>query len=144
MKLSEHYTLEEATFSETALRKGIANVPDDATLARMQITAIGMERVRSLLGYRIHVNSWLRNLLVNRAVGSKDSSDHVLGYAVDFTCPDYGTPLEICKTLVASDVNFSQVINEGRWVHIAFNPAKERSVLTAHFVNGQVTYTKGL
>ena len=145
MKLTAHFSLEEATFSQTALRKGIKNVPDELTLGRMCLAAQGMERVRDLLGYGIRVSSWYRCPALNAAVGSKPTSDHVLGWAIDFTCSDYGTPLEVSKTIAASNVEFAQLIYEGAWVHISFNPAKDRSVLTASFDNnGHVTYQKGI
>ena len=58
--LSEHFTLEEATFSDTAVRQGINNQPDAKQLENMKIAAEGMEKVRALLNKSIHVNSWLR------------------------------------------------------------------------------------
>lgn len=146
-KLSEHFTLAEATFSDTAVRKGLSNEPQVDTIKRMVEAAKGMERVRSLLGHSIRVSSWFRSLYVNRAVGSSDKSDHVLGYAIDFTCPAYGTPLDVCKAIVASNIAFSQIIWEGTWVHISFNPESinRRQVLTAVFVPGKKTkYLPGL
>lgn len=146
-KLSEHFTLAEATFSETGTRKGLTNEPDAEALTRMVATAAEMERVRTLLGYGIHVNSWFRSPDVNAAVGSSGTSDHLRGYAVDFTCPKFGTPLDICKAIAASGIEFSQLIWEGTWVHIAFNPAKihKREVLTAHFAPGRKPhYTVGI
>lgn len=147
MRLSPNFTLEEATLSQTATRLHIDNQPDAETLANMEQAAEGMELVRSLLGYSIHVNSWLRVLRLNRAIGSKDTSDHVRGWAIDFTCPQFGTPLEICRAIVASEIEFSQLIFEGTWVHISFNPAKidNREVLTARFdAMGRASYTRGL
>ena len=146
-KLSEHFTLAEATFSSTAERKGIRNEASADDIKRMVEAAKSMEGVRSLLGYGIHIDSWLRNLELNRAIGSSDTSDHIDGFAIDFTCNAYGTPLAVCKAIVASGIEFSQLIWEGTWVHISFNPAKihKREVLTAHFEKGKkTTYTKGL
>lgn len=146
-KLSPHFTVEEATFSQTAVRLGIPNYPDAETLANMEQAAEGMEAVRSLLKKPVNINSWLRVLRLNRAIGSKDTSDHVNGWAIDFTCPQFGTPLEICRAIVASGIEFSQLIFEGTWVHISFNPAKieQREVLTAKFDHlGRASYTRGL
>jgi hypothetical protein len=147
MKLSEHFSLAEATFSEAGTRKGLINEPDAAALVHMLEAAKEMERVRDLLGRGIHVNSWFRSPDVNAAVGSSSTSDHLKGFAIDFTCPAFGTPLEVCKTIVASSIEFSQLIWEGTWVHISFNPARihKREVLTAHFAPGRKPhYTKGL
>lgn len=146
MQLSPHFSLAEATASETATRKGIRNVPTDADLERMVFAAGKLEDVRELLGRPLHVNSWLRVLRLNRAVGSKDTSDHVLGLAIDFICPQFGTPLEICREILASGTDFAQLIWERDWVHISFNFDKHhREVLTAQFdSNGRATYRKGL
>lgn len=39
MNISEHITLNEATMSSEAVRKGIKNIPDEATIYRMKIVA---------------------------------------------------------------------------------------------------------
>ena len=142
--LSPHFSLSEALLSQTATRMGITNEPDADTLPNMVAAAAGMEQVRAILGYSIRVNSWLRTLRLNRAVGSRDSSSHVTGWAIDFICPSYGSPIEICKTIAASGIGFDQLINEQGWVHISFSPAYRMEVLTATFVNGKATYSKGL
>jgi hypothetical protein len=67
------------------------------------------------------------------------------GYAIDFTCPEFGTPAEIVRALVNSDIRFDQVIAEGNWAHVSFAPAMRRSILVAHFNPGEkTTYTQGL
>lgn len=138
MNLSPHFTLEEFTASETAARLGIINTPPDAIIDTLRYTANMLEVVRDdvLGGKPLHVNSAFRCLTLNRALKSRDTSDHVRGLAVDFVCPAFGTPLEICRALVESEVDFRQLIYEHTWVHIAF-PAQgqlverhERSLLT--------------
>ena len=103
-----------------------------------------MERVRELLGnVAIKVNSAYRSPAVNKAVGGSKTSAHTLGYAVDFTA--YGhTPLTIANTLAKSDLKFDQLIYEGTWVHISFDPKMRREVLTAKFKDGKATYLKGI
>jgi zinc D-Ala-D-Ala carboxypeptidase len=91
-KLSEHFTLEEATHSDTAIRQGINNQPNDKQLENMKIAAEGMEKVRAALGKPISVNSWLRLPEVNVAVGGSKVSSHMDGWAIDFTS-SFGNPL---------------------------------------------------
>lgn len=123
--LSEHFTLEEATASQEAARRGIDNAhPDAHIITTASKTAVKMEKVRSLLGdLGVLVSSWIRCLALNRALGSKDDSQHVKGEAVDFTCPTYGTPLDVCKKLIAEKtlVGFDQLILEHTWIHISWN-----------------------
>ena len=110
----------------------------------LRTTAFYMERVRELLGnVAIKVNSAYRSQAVNKAVGGSKASAHTLGYAVDFTA--YGhTPLTIANTLAKSDLKFDQLIYEGTWVHISFDPKMRREILTAKFKNGKATYLKGI
>jgi hypothetical protein len=149
MKLSEHFTLEEATFSETAIRNRLTNIPSDTVIQTMKQAATKMEVVRTVLGnLPIVVTSWYRSKQVNRLVGSSDTSAHPQGFAIDFKCPKFGSPLDIIKALVDAGVKFDQVIQEGGeygWVHISFDPRMRGQVLTAIFRKGQkTTYKVGL
>jgi putative chitinase len=131
MQLSENFTLEEATFSETAVRLDINNQPSPEQLENMKITAQGMESIRKLLGKPIRVNSWLRLPEVNVAVGGSRQSSHMDGWAVDFTCAGFGDPYAVAKAIEASGIKYSQLIHEfGRWVHISFAPDMKQQSLT--------------
>ena len=143
-KLSENFTLEELTASQTAARRGINNTPTGAALAALTNTAKQMESVRTCLNAPIHVSSGYRSLALNKAIGGSSTSAHCRGEAVDFTAPAFGTPKEICKAIIKSGIVFDQLIFEGAWVHIAFDATPRRSVLTAHFGNGATTYTQGV
>lgn len=142
MRLSPNFTLDELTASQTAARKKIDNTPPPEVVTRLQDTARRMEQVRALLGARpIHVSSGYRSPRLNRAIGGAANSHHTLGYAVDFTCRGFGSPLEVCRAIAASDIAFDQMIEEcGQWVHLSFAPPLRRQVLT--FRNGR--YTPGL
>jgi len=145
MNLSKHFSIEEFCFSQTASRLGIKNVPTGDTLAHLKVVAESLELVRSALReLPIRISSGYRCLALNRAIGSKDSSAHVLGWAVDFTCAAYGTPKQIVEGLLAADTQFDQLINEQDWVHISFDPRMRGEVLTAKFIGGKATYTKGI
>ena len=107
--------------------------------------AATLERVRGLLGNSpIRISSAYRCKELNRAIGSGDTSAHVLGYAVDFTCPIFGTPKEVAQEIAASSIKFDQLIYEGTWIHLSVDPRNRRDVLTAHFKGGKATYTKGI
>jgi len=145
MQLTEHFALAELTASSTALRRGIDNTPDAPTIANLsRITAPGMEAVRALLGCPITVLSGYRSPVLNEAVGGSKTSAHVRGYAVDFICPEYGNPREIVTCIEQSNIRFDQIIFEGTWVHISFDPIQRGQILTAHFSAGKATYTQGV
>lgn len=144
MKISVHFDLDEATASDTAVRKGIDNTPSDTVLQNMRAAAASLELVRALLLVPVLINSWFRCLLLNRAIGSSDTSAHVEGWAIDFKAPAFGTPKVICEAIIKAGIKFDQLIFEGTWVHISFDPRMRMQVLSATFVNGKARYTKGI
>lgn len=150
MNLSPHFTLEEFTHSDIAVRKGLENIPDADTIEVMKVTAARLEEVRELLNVPIKVNSGFRSLKVNSAVGGSASSQHCKGEAVDFIAPDFGTPQDVCRAILDSTIDFDQLIAEGidnangGWIHISFTDTPRHSVLTARFTNGKAVYTQGI
>lgn len=125
-KLSAHFTLAEFIRSNTATVQQIDNTPPPDIIERLKVTAGRMEQVRALLGGNsIHITSGYRNPTLNEAVGGTATSDHMSGYAVDFVCPNFGTPYQICCAIRDSDLmaHVDQLIHEKlRWVHISFDP----------------------
>jgi len=121
MQLSQHFSLEVLTASDTAARAGIDNTPDAIALANLKRLAVALESVRGLLNSQpIHINSGYRSVDLNRKVGGQKMSAHLSGLAADLICPSFGTPVEICRAIRDSDIQFDQVIHEfGSWCHFA-------------------------
>ena len=145
MSLSEHFSLDELTASQTATRQGIKNTPSPAVVENLRMLAALLEQVRTLLGsHSIHISSGYRSLALNRHIGSNDTSAHIRGYAADFTCPAFGTPIEAAKEIAESNLKFDQLIYEGTWIHISCDPQNRRQLLTARFKDGHTYYTTGI
>ena len=145
MKLTQHFTLAELTFSATAQRKQINNTPPPVIVQNLHLLAAGLEDVRTALGnLPLRINSGYRCPKLTRAVGGARLSAHMSGHAADFVCPDFGSPLEIVRALAKADILFDKLIQEGTWVHISFAPEARRQLLTAHFGPGGTTYTAGV
>jgi zinc D-Ala-D-Ala carboxypeptidase len=131
-QLIEHFTLEEFTDSQTAARKGIPNVPptNSQEYKNLMRTAETMEKVRTILGDKpILISSGYRSPQVNSAVGGSKSSAHMSGLAVDFSCPGFGTPLQICKKLHPhmKELGIDQLIHEyDTWVHLGLTGGAPR------------------
>ena len=140
MNLTENFTLDEFTFSQTAVRRGIDNSPNKTVLENLKTTAQGMEKIRALLNNPIRITSGFRSPALNIAIGGSLRSHHVLGLAADFVCPRFGTPKDICKAIMKSNIQYDQLIHEGTWVHISFAPTMRRQNLEAQFSNGRVKY----
>lgn len=137
MQLSEHFTLAEFIRSTTAARAGIDNTPPDSIVDNLVRTANLMEKVRSLLGHPIRITSGYRCSALNKMVGSKPTSLHVNGLACDFVCPDYGSPVDICKAIESSKIEYDKCILEfynpqtgDGWVHIQLGRDMRRQMLT--------------
>ena len=117
MNLTEHFTLEELTHTD---HREFDNTPNDAEVANLTRLAEFLERVKMVLrGKPIMVNSAFRSKQVNDAVGSKDTSQHRLGCAADIRVPGM-TPNEVVQTLMASGLEYDQIIREfDAWTHIS-------------------------
>jgi zinc D-Ala-D-Ala carboxypeptidase len=118
MQLSEHFSLEEMTVSETAARHDLDNTPTGTALDSLKHTAVVMEQVRALLGHPLHVNSAYRAPEVNAAVGGVKTSAHCYGMACDFVCPAFGDTYAVACAVRDSGTEFDQLILEYGWVHI--------------------------
>lgn len=146
MRLTNNFTLEELTFSQTAARRGISNVPTGETLDNLRFLAAMLEEVRALIGSSVVVSSGYRSPEVNAAVGGSANSAHMAGLAADITAPRFGSARSLARAIASSDIQHDEVINEfGSWVHFGVrltNP--RRQVLTAELKDGRVTYRNGL
>lgn len=142
-QLSPHFSLAELTVTST----GLANKPTGQALENLSYTAAQMEKVRAVLGHPIKVNSGYRSPAVNKAVGGTQTSAHSYGFAVDFICPGFGTPYQICQKLIQAGIKFDQLIHEKRsWVHIGFGLSTgvsfRQQILTLRPMDSR--YLKGL
>lgn len=134
--LSPHFALDEFMVSDYAIRNGIDNTPPKEVIPNLERVADMLEKVRGQLGnLPITITSGYRCRRLNAAIKGADNSFHVFGLAVDFICPKFGSPLEICQALARNpDIKFDQLIHEyGRWVHLGLsfgNLKPRRELLT--------------
>jgi zinc D-Ala-D-Ala carboxypeptidase len=143
MQLSPNFSLSQLSYSETAEQNGIDNTPPPEIVPNLKRLAEGLEAVRAVLGAPLEISSGYRCAALNEAVGGSATSQHMLGLAVDFECPAFGTPLEIADAIRRSGLEFDQCILEyGRWVHLSFSDAPRRRLLTIY--DDEKGYVAGL
>lgn len=151
--LSEHFSLEEFTRSQTAVRFGISNAPSAAIKEVLKLTARKLEQIRTALGdYPLSISSGYRCPAVNTAAWGSTTSAHLTGHAVDFDCDYFGTPRAIVEKISAAGYKFDQLILEGvnedypdgSWVHISFAPEMRGQVLTMKRRRGRTVYEQGI
>ena len=127
--MTPHFSLDEFTASDTAARLNIDNrIPDELRENALKTLQM-MERIRFHIDAPISITSGYRCEALNRAVGSKPTSDHTLAFAVDFKAPKAGKPYDIAKDLagVIDVIGIGQLILEfatssnGGWVHVSLD-----------------------
>lgn len=138
MKLSPHFSLSELTKSHTAVRLGINNEPGPEEIENLtRLTLSILEPVRREFGLPFTPSSGFRCLELNRAIGSKDTSQHIKGEAVDFEIPTVTN--RIVAAWMQSHLKFDQLILEfhepsdpsSGWIHVSLKARGNRSeVLT--------------
>ena len=117
MNLTEHFTLEELTTTD---HREFDNTPNETERANLVRLAGLLELVKVAIGGKpVMVNSAFRSKKVNDAVGSKDTSQHRVGCAVDIRVPGM-TPDQVVKAVITAKLPFDQLIREfDRWTHIS-------------------------
>ena len=121
MQLSEHFSLEELIHSDLAVRKGINNDPSSDVLDNLRRLANLLEQVRKCLGKPISINSGFRCKQLNDAVGSKDTSQHMIGCAADIRVSGM-TPDQVVRAIIASKLQYDQLIREfDAWTHVSIS-----------------------
>ena len=115
MNLSEHFTLEELTFTN---HREYDNTPNQIQIDNLTRLAEFLETVRTLLGKPIMIDSAFRSPEVNHAVGSTSVSQHLRGCAADIRVPGM-TPAEVVKAIYDADLPYDQLILELGWTHIS-------------------------
>jgi hypothetical protein len=127
-KLSEHFSLEEMTNSQTAKRQGIDNTPSADVVAQLtNLCEDVLEPLRAKYG-AITINSGYRSPALNKAVGGVANSQHVLGQAADTEL--MGTDnLEWAYMIKDASIVYDQLILEfydpniggnNGWVHVSY------------------------
>lgn len=118
-----HFTWAELTRSEVASKRGWDNTPGVA--AQQALAALVhevLDPLRDLLGVPMRVSSGYRSAAVNLAAGSKSTSQHLAGEAVDFRADGIASE-EVVRRLAATDLPFDQAIwyctERGGHVHVS-------------------------
>ncbi len=151
MKLSKNFSLNELTKSQTAIRMGIDNTPDTEQLVNLAVLVQQvLQPCREQFG-SISINSGLRVLKLNQAIGSSDKSQHTKGEAADFEA--YSISNRRLAEWIEEKLDFDQLILEypgpdprDGWVHCSYkrDGGNRKQVLTAVKEGGKTVYKKGL
>ena len=151
VKLSNNFTLQEYIKSQTALRQGIDNTPNEEHL--VNATALFrnlVQKVRDHFGPTV-INSGYRGPELNAAIGGASSSQHCKGEAVDIEVPGVAN-YDVAKW-IEDNLDYDQLILEfytpgipdSGWVHVSYkSEGNRKQSLTAMKENGKTVYKPGL
>lgn len=147
MQLSENFTLEEMTRSQTAIRRGIPNTPGPAVIRALTALCVHvLEPVRAHFEAPVLVSSGYRSPALNAAIGGSATSQHCLGEAADFTVRGVAN-IDVIQWMWRT-LNYDQLIYEfgaAGWVHASWRDGRLRNEeLTARRVDGRVKYLPGI
>ena len=147
MQLSKHFTLEEMEKSSTGIRLGIKNKAGSGEIKNLgDICYEILEPVRVKFDKPVTITSGYRSPELSEAIGSKATSQHCLGEAVDMEVIGVSN-LEVALW-IQNHCDFDQLILEyytgeanSGWIHVSYKDGSNRKqVLT---FDGK-SYTNGL
>jgi len=132
--ISQHFSLFELTKSAVALRHGIKNIP--GPLEIINLTALAahiLEPVRQKFAIPFSPSSGYRTRRLNDVIGSKSTSQHILGQAADFEIPTVIN--RDVADWIKDNLDFDQLILEfhqendpqSGWVHCSYVPHNNRN-----------------
>ena len=149
MILSQNFTLQELTYSDTAIRKSMDNTPNEEQIENLRLVCNNiLEPVRVHFKAPVVVSSGYRSVPVCEAVGSSSKSQHTKGQAADFEI--FGIPNKEVADWIVNNIDYDQCIlefwNENEpnsgWVHCSFSSAgNRRQYLKAQKIDGKVVYS---
>jgi hypothetical protein len=151
-QLTANFSLHELSKSETALRLGLDNTPDEEATENLRLLCEKvLQPVRDHYGKGVKVNSAYRSPESNAAVGGSKTSDHCKGMAADIEIP--GVANADLAQWIMDNLDYTQLILEfytpgipdSGWVHVSYDPNNlKKQELTATKVAGKTQYLPGL
>ena len=117
-KLTEHFSKEEFD-----CQCGCGN--GDIVISENLV--FELECVRVHYGKPMRINSGIRCLSHNRKIGSRDTSSHIKGLAVDISCRDMGTRLKLVKHLLR-DAEFTRIGFHREFIHVDVDYDKPKGI----------------
>lgn len=147
--ISEHISYKEGVHSNTALRRGLENIPNPEQLACMHdIAKLLFEPLREWVGGPIKITSMFRGEPVNTAIGGSKNSQHMKGQALDLDDTfGYKTNAEMYH-YIKDNLDFDQLIWEfgddenPNWIHVSYvtHRPNRKKLTVALKKNGRTVY----
>ena len=149
MKLTENFSLNELTKSQTAERKGIDNTPSAEHQDNLKsLCEMILQPIRDHFGQVVSVSSGYRSPELCVAIGSSTQSQHAKGQASDFEI--FGISNKELADYIDQNLDYDQLILEywkgedepnSGWFHCSYtNGNNRKQYLRAYKENGSTKY----
>ena len=149
MKLTENFSLNELTKSQTAERKGIDNTPSTEHQENLKsLCEMILQPIRDHFEQVVSVSSGYRSQELCVAIGSSTQSQHAKGEASDFEI--FGVSNKELADYIDQNLDYDQLILEywkgedepnSGWVHCSYtNGNNRKQYLRAYKENGSTKY----
>lgn len=148
-KISKHFSLDEFTISQEAVRLGIDNTPPQRIILNIRELCESMlDPLRDALNAPLIISSGYRCPELNRRINGAPGSAHMHGLAADIVSPA-ASARDICALIVKLGLRFDQVIDEfSSWCHVAIVPNQSEkkprfeTLEARRETNGRTVYNK--
>lgn len=128
--LTAHFSLEEMTNSQTAMKWGIKNVPTAIERQNLEnLCSLILEPLRAAAGRPLVINSGYRCTELNHLVGGAANSYHLKGRAADIAVKDYKEASVLAckaKQLPLLDLAIIESRGKSTWLHVQYSPINPR------------------
>ena len=148
-RFSKHVSWKEGTHSNTALRRGLDNTPNEDQIKCMKEIAEDLfEPLREWVGGPIKINSFFRGEPVNTAIGGSTRSQHMKGQALDLEDTfGHKTNAEMYH-YIKDNLDFDQLIWEfgddknPNWIHVSYvtHRPNRKKLTIAKRIDGKTRY----
>ena len=124
MKLTDNFTLNELVYSVTAEANKIDNRPNVAVIANLQkLCENVLQPLRNHLVCPVIVTSGFRCAELNKKIGGRPNSQHLMGRAADFVVPQRN--LKDVFNWMKDNLPYDQLLFEYNssgdiWIHVSY------------------------
>lgn len=132
--ICKYLSYKEATYSESALRLNIPNIPNADQILNMRYVGTEVfDPVREFVGGSLAASSFFRCKTLNKAIGGSTTSFHCFGQAIDIDADTFGNGTNSSIFLyILDNLPFTELIYEypdqdfeAAWVHVALAHGRE-------------------
>lgn len=146
---SQYYQYGEIVKSDTAIRLGIDNVPNESQIENLNwLCSKILDPLTNKIGHHLTITSGFRCKALNDAIKGASNSQHISGEACDIVCPGMTVDVLMNYIVNGTGLPFDQLILEffdrktgSGWVHISYDRNIQRhDILVATKENGKTIY----